>query len=57
MTRDKFCTTLANHISEIVNKKVCYTEVSEQLMLIELNMKPTNKLIGTYIKEFSSLKQ
>ena len=57
MTRDKFCITLANHISEVVNKKVCYTKVSEQLMLIELNMKPTNKLIGTYIKEFSFPKQ
>lgn len=57
MTRDKFCITLANHISEVVNKKVCFTEVSEQLLLIELGKNPTNELIGTYIKEFSSSKQ
>ena len=52
--RDKFCMTLAKHISEVLNTKICPTEVSEQLLLIQLGENPTNELIATYIKEFSN---
>lgn len=54
MDRDKFCILLAKHISEVVEKKICPTKVSEQLMLIEMGEKPTDELIGTYIKKFSN---
>lgn len=54
MNRDNFCITLAKHISEVINVKICPTKVSEQLMLIELGQKPTDELIGTYIKKFSN---
>lgn len=54
MDRDKFCILLANHITEIIGKKICPTKVSEQLMLIQMGGEPTDELIGTYIKKFSN---
>jgi hypothetical protein len=51
MNRDRFCIVLAKHISEVVGTKICPTEVSEQLMLINSGCEPTNELIGTYVRK------
>jgi hypothetical protein len=56
MNRDEFCVVLANHISEIQNVKICPTQVSEQLLFLELGEDPTDELIAYYIKANSTVK-
>lgn len=51
MNRDKYCTLLAKGISEQLNTKITEIQVSEQLMLIELGMKPTDEVIGKWIEK------
>jgi len=51
MERDEYCVKLARLISDTLEIKIHSTDVSGQLMLIELGQEPTNKMIGSWIKK------
>ncbi len=54
MDRGEYCILLAKVLTKEMNTKISSDKVSEQLMLIEMDREPTDKLIGSWIKKTSN---
>jgi hypothetical protein len=50
--KPSFCMKLSRYLTDFLNTKVSFLEVTDELLLYECGMKPKNKVLSQYVVKF-----
>lgn len=57
LSKPAFIMLLSKGLSDFYGRKITFGEVQNQLMLIEMGMKPTDEVIAAWIKSYATIEK